>query len=496
MAFTELCIKASGNNLNAGSVDGSSTEPATTPLVTYTGGDWVAATDVYTAPIGADMTEAQVGRFASLYHDGDTAPTTNQYLVARITAVDSGARTITLSTTARALRGTEVADGTGNRSLRIGGAWSGPAGAEAFPFNLTSVGSLENASAHNPRFNVKSDQTISISAMITTTAGQYRIQGYTSSYGDEGLGIFDGGTSGTAYSLLNLSANVHIWDVEVRNNGATGGTSTYGIGLIGATAGAFRCIAHDLRGHGIFANNSADSIWECEAYNCNQGNIASHAGIVLNAVGARAIRCKSYDHTTANSSGFQISTGGTVIECIAYGNAGPGFRFLGNNNVNYFKNCDAYANGGNGFELTANANTQLLIVENCNALDNGGYGIGWGAGTSPRRGVIANCGFGSGTMANTSGTVETGFPSMIEIDSVTYAADVTPWVDPDNGDFRISLAAAKNAGRGFFRETSGNDGTVGYPDIGAAQHEDAAAAAGGGAPIIGSHGPIIRGVAA
>ncbi len=58
----------------------------------------------------------------------------------------------------------------------------------------------------------------------------------------------------------------------------------------------------------------------------------------------------------------------------------------------------------------------------------------------------------------------------MESGSITYAADVTPWVDPANGDFRITLAAAKSAGRGSFTQTqSSYTGTIGYPDIGAAQ---------------------------
>jgi hypothetical protein len=78
MPFTEFCCRASGSNMNAGSLDGGSTVAGTAAAVTYTGGDWTSGTDIYIAPVGADMTEAVVGRFASLYHDGDTSPTTNQ----------------------------------------------------------------------------------------------------------------------------------------------------------------------------------------------------------------------------------------------------------------------------------------------------------------------------------------------------------------------------------------------------------------------------------
>jgi hypothetical protein len=79
---------------------------------------------------------------------------------------------------------------------------------------------------------------------------------------------------------------------------------------------------------------------------------------------------------------------------------------------------------------------------------------------------------------------------VIESGTVTYANDVTPWVDPANGDFRINLAAAKGAGRGTFTQTAASyTGTIGYPDIGAAQHLEASA--GGGLNVVGGRGGVI-----
>lgn len=90
-------------------------------------------------------------------------------------------------------------------------------------------------------------------------------------------------------------------------------------------------------------------------------------------------------------------------------------------------------------------------------------------------------------MANTSGQTN-GLDDFDIIGSVTYANDVTPWVDPANGDFRIDLAAAQGTGRGAFLQTDGSHaGTVSYPDIGAAQHEDAG---GSGATV---HMPNLNG---
>lgn len=61
---------------------------------------------------------------------------------------------------------------------------------------------------------------------------------------------------------------------------------------------------------------------------------------------------------------------------------------------------------------------------------------------------------------------------MVEIGTITYAADVTPWTSPTTGNFTISLAAARGAGVMEFvqKKTDFTEATVGKPDIGAAPH--------------------------
>jgi hypothetical protein len=204
--------------------------------------------------------------------------------------------------------------------------------------------------------------------------------------------------------------------------------------------------------------------------------------------GIACIRCISHHNTGSNSSGFNISGANTTlayINCIADSNGSSGFRQAGtssNNKIAYI-GCESYNNSSHGLEIAGAGTLGFVNVENCNFINNGGWGIKVTA-TSAALALITNCGFGSGTAANTSGAIETaGFsPTMrgIVTDTVTYPADVTPWVDPANGDFRINLAAAKGAGRGSFtQEQAGYAGTVGFPDIGAAQHADAGGGGGG-----------------
>ena len=86
---------------------------------------------------------------------------------------------------------------------------------------------------------------------------------------------------------------------------------------------------------------------------------------------------------------------------------------------------------------------------------------------------MQNCAFGSGTMANTSGThtgMNSGVGAMLdEYNTITYATDVSPYVDGDNGNFRLAIDAAKNVGRGSFLMGNYSGTTTSAMDIGAAQ---------------------------
>lgn len=175
------------------------------------------------------------------------------------------------------------------------------------------------------------------------------------------------------------------------------------------------------------------------------------------------VRCISHDNTGSNSFGFQIDTSATLINCISDSNGSHGFNFSSSNVAAVAIGCDAYNNGGSGFTITS----RYFVLENCNSVKNTGWGF---LATGSSLGTFHNCAVGSGTQANGSGTYSLSVSLESVVNGVTYASDVTPWTDPANGDFRISLAAAKGVGRGSFCQyQSGYAGTVGYPDIGAAQ---------------------------
>lgn len=441
MAFTEFCCLSGGSNLNAGTRTGSTTEPGTAADFTYASGTLVQSTGVFTLASGNPQTDGvAVGDFASVYADG--ASVTGA--IARVTAVSS--TTITVSTTA--IAGALPADGTSNRTVKIGGAWAGPNGTSAFPFNVIK-NTLTNVAGDTPRVNFKNNQTYSITAVMThANTGPITFQGYTTTYGDGGKATIDGGTSGEAFVLLNINSvnDNFVLDLIFNHNGATGFA-----GLVTCTAAVRayfgRCVFANWIGNaaglGCTAAASQTLAIQCEAY----GGVSGIGFSLIRSV----VRCVSHD----NGTGF--NTCYDHVGCIADTNSGNGF---GGNVAASYVNCDSYNNTLNGFSLAAGE----TYLANCNAVKNGAYGVN-NSGTMPA--YIESCGFGSGTKANTSGQT-TGI--VVATASVAYPSGLTPWVDPANGDFRINLAAAKDAGGGTFTQTaSGYGGTVGYPDIGAAE---------------------------
>lgn len=469
--IVNFCCRSGGSNLNAGTLTGDATEPGTSASFTYASGDWVQSTRVFTVASGDPASDGvAVGDYCSVYSDGSS---TTGY-VAQVTARD--ATTITLSSSV--LMGTAPTDGTGNRTLKVGGAWLGPNGSDIFPFN--TVNRTLASSASIVRVNMKNDATYSISATLGVTNGNVLYQGYTTSYGDLGKATIDGG--GTAMHVItNNSSHYNSFaDLIVVNSAGSGEHA--GIYWDKITA-VLRCVAHGMRGSGLYGEGFGIVV-ECEAYDCGASNQPYWGGFTGGNAAITWVRCYSHDNTQV---GFWFgSSSMRMINCIAADNSGNGVYTEQANSV--ITGCDFYNNGNNGVALAANAQA---YIENSNFIANGGYGVSGPTTTSPLPLFFANCGIGAGTAANTSGGIQDLRGSIIQIGTVTYPSNETPWNDPANGDFTITLDEAKGAGRGAFTQTDSGlsaPNTVGYPDIGAAQHEESAGGGGGGLKLAGNGG--------
>lgn len=440
--------------MNGGALN-SGAEPATSAVYSATNGGWNSGTGVFTPTSGNPSLSVTVGDFAHVFVDGVTAPTSATTIIGRVTAVNS--TTVTVSTTAKSGTAPTTA-GTGI-SINVGGAWKGPNAAEAFPFAYIT-NALVNTTGNFPRVNMKNDASYLITTAITHSNNQTRFEGYTTSFADLGRATID--AQANAIVPLTMSGVSQLLaSVIVTNNGASG--TNAGVVMSGTDQVIFNCVANAIRGHGVSLTGSLIACVECEAYACNGAGTSGSAGFNVSALQVAMIRCISHDNTGSTTHGFTGTL--SCVGCIADTNGGHGFLA---SNASSMYHCDAYNNGADGIRFNSGAQF-TVVIDSCNCVSNVVNGINILGGF----GLLLNCGFHN----NAATTSFSTFP-ISEIGSVTLGA--VPYVDAPNGDFRINLPAAKGAGRGTFTETASSyAGTIGYPDIGAAQHLESAGSGGG-----------------
>lgn len=457
-SWTEFYFDATnGAHTNSGDRAGGSTDLANT------GGSWISSTRVFTCSGSPDLSgiAADGTRFAQVYVDGATTFT----CTGRITAVDNSAKTITLHATA--VMGSYPTDGGGNRSIKIGGALRGPDSNSATNFSLASLtGNVTNASSHRPCFNFKAGTYLLPAANITNAGVLFGLAGYTSTVRDGGRATFDYGTNN---NTLTFSGNgQHIQDLKVCTTASSGGATLLALSGISTWEGL---VVNGARGNGITITQGHLS--RSEIYDCNKNGTAGAGGV--NLTGACTIESViSHSHSNAtNGIGFLSGSGsGSLIGCIAHNNGSDGLQIGTSSGALNVRDCDFYYNGRDGIRVTHNG-AIYLCVENSNFVRNTGWGLNK-TGTSTYTFIVRNCAFGGGaTYANGSGTVNLG-QHAIESNLVNYTTH--PYNSPDAGDFRLVSSQAINAGIGSFLQTHPSySGSVGYPDIGAAQHLEAAA---------------------
>ena len=464
-AFTEFYCDADTTNVRASNLNAGSTQGTTTYFVNN--GTWTVATgnfDTQSDPTGL----INVGDFASVFLN---TVSTGTGFVGRVLSV--GTSSITISTITSGFAGIPPVLAGGTANLRVGGVWQGPIATIGFPFGFVS-NTFTDASGNFPFVNLKNSANYNVTASIAHANTQGFFSGYSTTVRDGGKATIGVHTT-TAFNILTISGGrCLLMDVSVDGTPHTAGgpvaitlsgTGVFGIGLVGRNA----------RGPGISISGNSSGIIESEAYGNNRSNTASSGGIAFSGSPTFAVRSVSHDNSGSNSSGFIGAAGGgqTVFieECIADTNGQYGFLLRPRAASAILKNSDSYNNVASGVAINSATNGGLTHIENVNLIKNGGYGVEKIDALTDHSITLMNNGFGTGTQANTSGTVETEVGAFgFEVGSINYPTDTTSWIDPANGDFRISLPSAKGAGRGVFTQIqSGYDGTIGYQDIGAAQ---------------------------
>jgi len=449
MAYTNFCCRSGGSNLNAGTRTGNTTEPGTTAAFTYAAGN-SDGTSLFTAPAGSNpFTDGvAVGDWGSVYLNAATVTV----FIGRVTAVT--ATTITFSTTAKT--GTFPALGTGTVTCKIGGAWAGPNGASGFPFSFLT-NAATNTSANPVRINVKSDAIYSVTTGITFSSAKVIIEGYTTSYGDEGLATI---TSGSAIIIFTFSAAGLVRCLKFISSATTGSSANISIGTAGAILE--KCVVYGAMGNGITITAAAMVIG-CEVLGCNKANGSGAGAISAGGTGTVIKNCIIYNNVGTNNCGIQVSAPTFISRCILVNNGLNGIRF-GAFTTAFIEQCDIYNNKSHGMNFTS---TGLAIIRNSQIIKNGGWGIN-GVSTANLIKTI-NCAYGGGTMANTSGKSTGG--AMNEVSPIDHVSNFSPYIDAAAGNFNsfpnITWGTAAND---FLQTSGGYTGTSGFFDIGASQH--------------------------
>lgn len=454
MAYTEFyCNPSTGSNMNGGSDENAS------PSYSHTNGGWNSGTGVYTPASGdPSASGVSVGQFAHVFVDGSTTPT----FVGRVTAVSS--TTITVSTTAKS--GTAPSTSATARSINVGGCWLGPAGTSWFPLNFMAA-AMTDSSSNSLRVNMKNNAVYEMTAGVQLTAtGYFTVQGYSSTVGDGGLANINcasGLSSVTDYLITLMSASANFWkwiDIEVSKTGGSQPTSG-GFRILSNYVQMIRCVFTGFPGYGLLVGQYCEAT-ECEAYGNTAIGFSANGPCVLT-------RCIANGNTTAGYANGDNQTINVVFnQCIASNNGANGWNL--NRLIAELYGCVAYNNTGAGI-LNSYGAAGSMYFENCILHNNSTYGVNLSGST--RQGCMVNCAFYN----NTSGPTN-ALSHVEEVGSITLSA--SPFVDAANGDFRLNNTANAGAllrgtGRGYFLQTeSGQAGTVAYPDVGAAQHQETA----------------------
>lgn len=284
-------------------------------------------------------------------------------------------------------------------------------------------------------------------------------EGYQTTRGDKGTKpvIADGGVGGagidvfscnTAYTIVD---NIAVSSTNLNNSCFHfGSTSTRGIRLKSSGVG----IGFDVAG---FA-----ALLFCEGANTTNTpfNIRSDSSVFA---------CVAHGSSV---SGFTVSAAVTTARfsfCLSYSNSAAGFTLAALPQC-IFAYCTAYNNGTSGFVLSGGASPGAYVI-NCLATNNAAYGFG--CTTSAGFIALINC---AGYL-NTSGNVQSTLTNSEGFLTLTGDPFVSAGTNFGLNNTSGAGAACRAAGTpGTF---PGLSSTIGYPDLGAIQHQDSGGSGGG-----------------
>jgi hypothetical protein len=347
---------------------------------------------------------------------------------------------------------TNITTGAGlNGTGSLGGAWASPGAAAAL--TVPSLIALKTGT-----YSITS-ATANIAAGCVSLASGQRFVGYGTVRGDflnpptlQASGI-------STAVLVTHSSNGDTWSANVIADGASL-TSIRGFAM--ARGAGYKLTGINCTNNAfILVVNNAATLLFCKATGCSTQPAFSGR--------CNFIHCEAYSNTV---TGFSTDGPQYWFNCLAYNNTGAssdGFAYSGQAGV--LTACVAYANGRDGFRLTSNAAGLI----NCIAESNVGIGIN-DTGAGQPSGILFNC----AVYSNGTNVANTPINPLGSLTKNLITGTASFFTNAAGGDFSLN----NTAGGGALLRAVGFPGTfptgttIGYVDIGAAQHKDA-----GGMPL-------------
>lgn len=451
------CDPVGGNNMNGGSDEGS-------PSYTSTNGNWNGTTTFIPTDGSNPYLTVRPGQYAGVFNDGATTPV---YVAQVLSAQNAVNGSIVLSSTK--IAGTAPTSSATARSIRVGGAFKGPTGAEGWPIRV-NFGAATDTAGHNVRINFKNTAAYAITAAINGSPSgglndRTIFQGYASTPGDEGKATIDGGTNNI--TLMQSTTGIFI-DFQFSNNGTSGSQT----GVSPSTPSYFyRCAFRHFRGQACVG---ANAFVECEFEDWNQSNTASSPAISYINI-TFVYRCYFHD-ATAGANCIAITASNVswtppflINECIFDNISGDAFQcttnqsaFLHLYNNLFYKVAGNVVNiltGGSNYSWVQGFNNIMMSCSG-SLIKNAANGL--------CRGMMFNTVYGSGRYANRA-SLFVNSTSVSDISPIILPPDVSPFNSIDTGDFSLVYAPLIGTGRSKFLQVGSKTGTTSYIDIGATQ---------------------------
>lgn len=280
-------------------------------------------------------------------------------------------------------------------------------------------------------------------------------QGYNAVRGDDGtapiLQVASAGVTGiTIFQNSSVNSTTRNISVDGQSKGTITGLNvagtcdlitasnctSNGIGFFGCTLS--RAVVTGCTGGVGYSIGNTASLFACIAY------ANTVAGFNIAASNVFLSNCLSYGNTGGTTDGFIIIQPCTFVNCTAYGNGRDGFRSVGLGAI------------GDG-----------VLSFNCISENNGGWGFNAGVVNTFTK--TFNLAVYNNTAGATNGVI-------VNSNLITPSGDV--FVNAASSNFALNNIAGAGAllrGTGF-PGTFNAGATVGYLDVGAAQHPDSGGA--------------------